>query len=354
MKFIHIADMHFDAPFTALSQKKDLGDLRRIEQRKVLKKIIDYIKQENVQYLFIAGDLYEHEYVKQATIEYINNLFKEIPNTKIFISPGNHDPFLKNSYYNNFNWATNVKIFNNELEKYENEEVTIYGYGFNDFTNSGVNLDNIDLDLNKINILIMHGSIDMSKTQEIQYNPIKTIELKNKGFDYVALGHIHKSNYKESTNIIYPGSTISLGFDELGEHGMIVGNIEKKQLKIEFKKLDDREFVEKEINISNINSKEELIQTINEEKLETNNMYKIILTGKRDFEININEIQKSIVLENILKIKNNTKLNYDLEELSKESTLKGIYIKLMLEKLDSGMYPKDEIEKAIEIGLEVL
>ena len=38
--------------------------------------------------------------------------------------------------------------------------------------------------------------------------------LEEKGFDYIALGHIHKTNYSEKEKIIYPGSTMSLGFDE--------------------------------------------------------------------------------------------------------------------------------------------
>ena len=87
MKFIHIADMHFDSPFVNLSDKDGLGDLRRLEQRKALKKVIEYIKENKIKYLFISGDLYEQKYIKKSTIEYINNLFKEIPETKIFISP---------------------------------------------------------------------------------------------------------------------------------------------------------------------------------------------------------------------------------------------------------------------------
>ena len=86
MKFVHIADMHFDSPFTTLSDKGNLGEKRRLEQRKVFKKVIEYIKENNIKYLFISGDLYEHKYIRRTTIEYINNLFKEIPETKIFIS----------------------------------------------------------------------------------------------------------------------------------------------------------------------------------------------------------------------------------------------------------------------------
>ena len=53
MKFVHIADIHFDSPFVNLSDKEGLGNLRRLEQRKALKKAIEYIKENNIKYLFI-------------------------------------------------------------------------------------------------------------------------------------------------------------------------------------------------------------------------------------------------------------------------------------------------------------
>ena len=112
MKFVHIADVHLDRPFVNLSDKDSLGDIKRLEQRNIFKKVIEYIKENNIPYLFISGDLYEHEYIKRTTIEYINKLFSEIPETKIYITPGNHDPYLKNSFYNKFIWNNNVKIFN--------------------------------------------------------------------------------------------------------------------------------------------------------------------------------------------------------------------------------------------------
>ena len=56
MKFVHVADMHFDQPFSGLNAIENLSDIRRLEQRKIFKKIIDYCKQEKVDYLLIAGD----------------------------------------------------------------------------------------------------------------------------------------------------------------------------------------------------------------------------------------------------------------------------------------------------------
>ena len=158
----------------------------------------------------------------------------------------------------------------------------------------------------------------------------------------------------EKNRILYPGSTISLGFDEPGEHGMIVGEIEKNKTKIEFIPLDETYFEERELDISEINSEEELIEKINEIKIQKNKFIKIILIGKRKFEIQKNKILKLIENKNILKIKNNTKLNYELEELAKENNVKGIFVRNMLKKLEENIDQKEEIEKAIEIGLEII
>lgn len=217
MKFVHIADMHFDIPFATLA-KNDLANGRRLEQKQVFKQIIEYIAQNEIDHLFICGDLYEHEYVKQNTIEYINNLFKEIPNTKIYIVPGNHDPRTKDSYYNKFNWNSNVFIFDEKIQKVSEEKVDIYGFGFNNFYRQNANIDEIKIENpNKINILLTHGALDASTKEDMQYNPISKREIKALGFDYVGLGHIHKPSYQDeqNQNIIYPGSPISLGFDEM-------------------------------------------------------------------------------------------------------------------------------------------
>ena len=357
MKFIHIADMHLDWPFTNLSDKENFGERRRLEQRKAFKQIINYIKEKNIEYFFIAGDLYEQQYIKKTTIEYINNLFKEIPNTKIYITPGNHDPFIKNSFYNNFLWNNNVHIFNGNVQIIENNEVDIYGYGFSDYYLKEEKIDSINIkNKEKINILITHGTLDGASLEDREYNSLPRRKLEEKGFNYVALGHIHKNNYNENENIVYPGSTVSIGFDELGKHGMIEGEIINKKLITKFIPIETTEFKEIEIEVTEIISKEELVEKINEINLEENKLYKIILIGKRNFEINTQELYKYSLHEKIIKIKDKTKLNCDLEKLANETTLKGLFAGEILERLNKSQTEEERkiIEKAIEIGIDVL
>ena len=79
-----------------------------------------------------------------------------IPNTKIFITPGNHDPYLKNSYYATHEFGENVFVFNSSnVEKYEDENVNIYGMAFTDFYMNSTELESITVPFsNKLNILV--------------------------------------------------------------------------------------------------------------------------------------------------------------------------------------------------------
>jgi len=270
--------------------------------------------------------------------------------------PGNHDPKIKNSYYSKFNWNENVFIFDSEIQKISEQEVDIYGYGFDNFYMKNTKIKELNIeDPNKINILLTHGSIDGSSDELREYNPMKEQELKQLGFDYIGLGHIHKPYFNKEQNqkIIYPGSTIALGFDELGNHGMIVGNIdETKKLEIAFVPVDKKEFQEINLEVDNILSKEELIETINAQNWNEDDYYKIILTGKRNFEIEPLQILKYITIKNIIKIKDQTTLKLDIEKIAKEESLKGIFVRnLLAQKTPEN---EEQILKAIEIGLEAM
>lgn len=357
MKFVHLADLHLDAKFDSLSSIDGLPQKRRLEQRKALKDVVEYIKENDIKLFLISGDLYEQNYIRKSSIEYVNKLFEEIPDTQIFIAPGNHDPYIKNSFYSTYTWSKNVHIFNENIEKIDFEDVHIYGFGFTDFYCKQSEIEEIKVDEpDDINILITHGSLDGGSDDLREYNPLRQSKLKQLDFDYIALGHIHKPYYNEEKNqkIFYPGSTISLGFDELGEHGVLVGDIEKDELKVEFMTIDPRQYEEKEIDITEMTSNEEVLEKVQNLVLNNENLYKIILVGKRYFTLNIDEIKKLNSRENIVKIKDKTKVGIDIERIAEENNVRGIFVRNMLERKERENLDEDFIEKAIEIGLEVL
>ena len=210
MKFIHMADLHFDTPLISLKNNRDLIKKRRTEHRQIFRDVIGLAKKENVDFLFISGDLFEQKFVEKGTIEFIISSFQLIPDTKIFIAPGNHDPLIKNSPYLTYDWPDNVTIFSGEIGMFSYDNINIYGIGFNDYEFSSDEIASLKIeDEDKINVLVTHGTLDGGSKK---YFDIKSKDLEK--FDYVALGHIHEKKI-DDTGIIYPGSLMSIGFDEL-------------------------------------------------------------------------------------------------------------------------------------------
>lgn len=210
MKFIHMADLHFDTPLISLKNNRDLIKKRRTEQRQVFRDVINLAKKENIDFLFISGDMFEQKFVEKGTIEFIISSFQLIPETKIFIAPGNHDPLIKSSPYNMYDWPENVTIFNGEVGMFSFDDINIYGIGFTDYEFMTDEIEKIKIeDENKLNVLVIHGTLNGGSKK---YLDLKEKDLKK--FDYVALGHIHEKNVGRSP-IVYPGSLTSIGFDEL-------------------------------------------------------------------------------------------------------------------------------------------
>ncbi len=204
----------------------------------------------------------------------------------------------------------------------------------------------------------MHADLNASSKSDTPYNPIPIKQLEEKGFDYIALGHIHKPNFVK--NIVYPGSAFPQGFDELGKRGMVVGSLKKVEdevfLEKEFIELNEIEFSEKEIDVTNLNSVEQLAEAINDLPINDSELVKVVLIGKRNFEIDIYELYKLIENEKIIKMKNKTKTSFNLDELANSGSLKGLYIQEIQKRINLAETEEEKVilENAIDIGLEAL
>ncbi len=336
MKFVHIADLHFDRPFISLNGNKALSKKRKLEQKLNLQKVIDYIKENDVKFLFLSGDLYEHKFVSEDSIKFLISCINQIPQTQVFIAPGNHDPLINTSPYKKYQFPPNVHIFDSKLKHYDYGDIIIYGIGFENYYMEKTDFSAVSLDSLKCNILVTHGTLNGASGE---YHDIKESEISN--FDYVALGHIHQKKI-DSSKIIYPGSLTSCGFDEPGEHGMVVGTIEKNEADLSYKidykfiKVDETEFERVTIDASDINSMPELIS-----KLPSgDNIYKIILKGDRNFDMSNIEEEIKLANPNVCAVENETHIKYDLEAIAREDTLKGVFTKKILEEIKSN--PQEE------------
>ena len=130
-------------------------------------------------------------------------------------------------------------------------------------------------------------------------------------------------------------------------------NYEKDKIEIKFLRADERKFEEESIDISSIKSEEELIEKLDEMNLEEENFYKIILKGTKKIELNETRICKLIQKDIILKVRDKTETEYNIDNLAMQKNLKGMFVKNLLEKLKSDPQEEDSIKKAMEIGLKL-
>ena len=128
---------------------------------------------------------------------------------------------------------------------------------------------------------------------------------------------------------------------------------EGTKVRIEHINLDPIKYETLYMNISDISSKEELVTKINYLEIDKNNFYKLVFKGKKDFLINEKYVLDNIQWNNILRIEDETERDIDIEEISKENTLRGIFVKKILEKKSkaTNTTEKEKLDNAIELVL---
>ena len=131
---------------------------------------------------------------------------------------------------------------------------------------------------------------------------------------------------------------------------MVFGNLEKGNIAYEFRNMEYKHFEIVEVDITNLKSPEEILNHLELSE----NIYRILLTGERNVDIDkIKEILKSLD-KNICEIRDLTHISYDFENISKEQNLKGFFTRKMLEEMKEKPEQKEEILKAIEITYQLL
>lgn len=370
IKILHTADLHLDNGFTASALPRDIIQERKKDLLEIFDKIIEVAKVEKVDLLFIAGDLFEQRLVKLQTIQYVNYQLSTLENTRVFILPGNHDPYHLVYYYKSFPWNFNITIFTPEYQKVHLKDIGVWihgmGYGYQEEKRPLLETIQCE-DTEEINILLLHGSdVTNSPSKQSKYLPFNEDDLYNSGFDYIALGHYHKfmiyKNAYGNPIAAYPGSPEPLGFDEKGMHGIILGEISKGHNIINVLPMAKRSYHQMEVNISDCahieEIKEKIIQKINPLSPEIS-LFHIVLKGDFTWEkgLNIEFLKKQFYqLCYYIQIEDQIDPSYDVDSLIHENTLVSAYILEIQRELRE---EKDEkrrkiLKKALSMGIEAL
>ncbi|SDY29795.1 DNA repair exonuclease [Thermoactinomyces sp. DSM 45892] len=370
IEWLHTADLHLDRPISGWKGTAEQLMVRYEEHRDTFRRIISFVEDRKLPFLFIAGDFIEHSAVTKSTIRFVIEQLERIPSTQVFIAPGNHDPYMEGSYYLRSSiWPKHVHIFGGEWEEHvdSTRKLLISGRGFTSFLESQSTLPRLHNNL-EYNICVCHGDLQ-AQGKESQYFPLTEQDFFDQAFDYVALGHIHKAGQvqlknKKKTILRYAGSPEAQNWKELGRRTVTWGKLRSKGVQLEEVSLHSRTYEKVEIDISFCQTRQEILDCMLAEiqKLPKESYYRIQWGGRRDLELSLEHEQPwySRLLaeqgyQNVW-LEDETIPDFDLEQYRQQSGLVALFIERMELNLQQ---EQDEecrqlIKRAMYKGLEAL
>ncbi|MBN2481142.1 MAG: DNA repair exonuclease [Bacteroidales bacterium] len=235
VRFIHTADLHLDTPFKGLaSWNRELAVRLQDATFHSYEKIIAICITEKVDFLIISGDIFDSESKSLAAqLRFVSGLQKlSGQGIATYFVCGNHDPL--NSWLDAIQLPDHVHRFDASragcftYEKEGEPAADIYGTSFQE----KVVRRNLALDYkltghaSPVSIAVLHGTIGTPGLHE-NYAPFKIEDVMNKGFDYWAMGHIHKRTVVHDSHpaIVYPGNPQGRDFGETGAKGCCLVDI---------------------------------------------------------------------------------------------------------------------------------
>ncbi len=355
MKIIHCADIHLDSPFTL--SDPTLAEKRRHALRSAFSNLVLFAKTNAVELFLISGDLFDRDCVTKDTTLMLCREMASVPNCKFVIAPGNHDPYNSKGAYALVNFPENVYIFKSrEISYFEFPDLDcrVYGYAFTSDTYETRPLASFclpDDNYGGLNILCAHCDFD---TESSYYAPITCSDLQQSGFDYAALGHIHKGSdtLKQcgKTYYAYSGCIEGRSFNETGIKGAFAGQITKQGVDLKKMRFCLKHYEKITIDITGARSLFDCQKAISDAclKFDSDTILRIMLTGitSSEFYCDIDELKQIINHVTIAEIVDQTLALLDVQNLKNDSTLTGEFYRALEPKL----FSDDEEEKRIALG----
>lgn len=362
IKIFHCGDIHLDAPFSGVSPTE--SNRRRVSLLDRFAEMMRFANDNRADLVLIAGDLFDSGYTQPSTVKAVSELLKDL-RCPVVITPGNHDPYDKESVYKTAQFSENVHIFSSEeLSRIDFDEIgaSVCGYAFTSNSHPERPLKEQTsalLSSKNVNILCAHTDI---YTQNSTYAPISDTELEDSGFLYAALGHIHKTPAVckfGDCYAAYCGFAEGRGFDECGAGGAWLVNINNSyfpaKVDVERVCVSQSRYEVKTVDITGAESDSTAASMIDkaladdplipsgDTASESNGqgnetVVRIILKGELPMIYSplTGAIEKLLRSRCRVEITDRTLPIYDASYLEKDMTVKGEFYRMLLPMLSSG------------------
>lgn len=341
MRILHTGDIHLDSPFAGLDISS--AQKRRRELRETFSRLMRYAREERVDMVVIAGDLFDGAFVTRETVVLLVREFAALE-CPVIITPGNHDPYEKGGIWDKTVFSKNVHVFKeNTLEKIDFDELscTVYGYAFNSTYENECPVKGTVADPERINVLVAHGDV-MSPISS--YAPLPVAVLKAFGADYAALGHIHNT---EAANAALEGVGAYCGcpegrdFGEVGVKGALDVTIDDEEVTATFVPFAKRAYITHSLSIDGAEDSltvktavDNAVKALSDGK---ENLVRITLRGSVAPSLNLNVAALSEDKRGLfhLEIEDATAPTWNADSLKSDPGIRGELYRTLLPKLES-------------------
>lgn len=241
MRFIHCADLHLDSPLRGLERYEGVpAQDMRAATRHSFANIIDLAVEREVDFVLIAGDVFDGDWLDFNTGLYFAHQLRRLADAgiRVFIVRGNHDALSKISKA--VPLPKNVHVFRSSKPETVVDEAAGYAIHGQSFANGAV-MDDLAAQYHPahaglLNIGVLHTALAGREGHE-PYAPTTSDKLAGKGYHYWALGHVHNREIvRKNPWIVFPGNTQGRHARETGEKGCMVveGDAESGIHSVEF------------------------------------------------------------------------------------------------------------------------
>ena len=337
MKLIHCADLHLDS---RMSRNLDTAGAkeRKGEILNTFKRMVDYAQENRVEAVLIAGDMFDTGSISAYTRNTVLHIIESHPDITFYYLKGNHDReyFLTGLE----EIPANIRTFGNRWTYYRQGGVVIAGLELT-AENAGDAYVSLVLENRCYNIVMLHGQEREGDARD-KAEIVNIKALRNRGIDYLALGHIHA--YKEERLdargvYCYPGCLEGRGFDECGPHGFVLLDIDEASGACvrQFVPFASRTLYTVRADVTGCGSTAEMTERVSEALKAAGcgreDLVKIVLTGELDVACEKDVEHLAAVFRQsfyFVKVSDETTLKIAMEDYLLDVSLKGEFVRTVM------------------------
>lgn len=342
MKFMHIADVHLGV---IPDKGKEWSEIRANEVQESFSRVLKVAKEEKIDLLLIAGDLFHYP----PTITMLKELdakLLELPGVTTIIIAGNHDYMSADSPFDRYEFESDTVVLSSEHPEQvvlDDLKTCVSGISYNRQIITDAMYDSLSPELawkategetvaypkrveDYFQILLAHGG-------DAEHSPMDFKRLQRNGFDYIALGHIHKPEVLSTDRMIYAGSLEPIDITDTGERGYVIGEVKSDgEAVTRWIPFSCRQYIDLVIEVpadwTNYQLQKELQNRIEQQGEE--HIYQIILTGVRGehLQLDLTSILNSYYISRVQDLMCEA-IDYEMLEQENRDNILGRFIREM-------------------------